>query len=196
MISRTLPPALYRAQQFFRALKVTLPKWAGGEPKELTATEVALSKTWLVTPAQLHLFKRMPVNDQRHALAVVRTLQGVGQHNFALLQAALLHDVGKSLGQPLMHRVLIVLLNAFWPGALVKLAQLVDDKRVEEVVAWRRPFVIHAQHPAIGAEWATAAGCDPLTVRLIARHQEVLAQNPASIEENLLAALQWADDLN
>jgi len=61
---------------------------------------------------------------------------------------------------------------------------------------WRYPFVIHAQHPALGAAWTEEAGCEPLAVKLIARHQEMLNGEPAGEEEKLLAALQWADDLN
>jgi hypothetical protein len=56
--------------------------------------------------------------------------------------------------------------------------------------------VVHAHHPAIGAAWAEEAGCEPLAVRLIARHQEALASEPIGEVEKLLAALQWADDLN
>jgi hypothetical protein len=159
----------------------------------------------------------MSPNDQRHAIAVVRTLQQAGYHQPPLMQAALLHDVGKSIGQPLIHRVLIVLFNAFWPSALKWLSreaasQQTDTKytsrrlqldynaftlqpSIQKAGWWRRPFVIHAQHPAISAAWAEETGCVPLAVRLIARHQDILAE-PTGEEENLLTALQWADDLN
>ena len=36
----------------------------------------------------------------------------------------------------------------------------------------RYPFWAHANHPQLGAEMAAAAGCDPLAVTLIRRHQE------------------------
>ena len=37
----------------------------------------------------------------------------------------------------------------------------------------RYPFWALANHPQLGAEMAAAAGCDPLAVMLIRRHQEM-----------------------
>jgi hypothetical protein len=214
-------PALYRAGQFFAAVKAVLL------PGDLTQADETLVYSILTTPAQQRLFARMSPNDRRHALAVVRTLQQAGYDRPALLQAALLHDVAKSLGQPIIHRVAIVLLKAFWPAALERVGEwqgteakwqmadsgwrMADGESGGQCQAsnpssfilhpssfpyWRRPFIIHAHHPAIGAAWAEEAGCDPLAVRLIVRHQEILTGQPADEEEKLLAALQWADDLN
>lgn len=196
-------PPFYRIFQFFAALKAYLPGWAGGG---LTGADTSLITTILTTPGQRHLFERMPPNDQRHAVAVARTLQEAGRHQPALLQAALLHDVAKSMGQPIIYRVLIVLLKAFWPAMLARLSESNNEQiangewyvKVEHssIPHWRRPFVIHAYHPVIGADWAVQAGCDSLAVRLIARHQDSLTTAPVTVEEELLAALQWADDLN
>ncbi|GIK41360.1 MAG: HDIG domain-containing protein [Chloroflexota bacterium] len=198
-------PALYRASQFFAAVKAVLL------PGGLTQADEALVTAILTAPAQQRLFARMSPNDRRHALAVVRTLQQAGYEQPALLQAALLHDVAKSLGQPILHRVAIVLLKAFWPAALERICEWrtangewrarIEDSSIRlfaysPIPYWRRPFVIHAHHPAIGAAWVEEAGCDPLAVRLIARHQETLTGQPAGEEEKLLAALQWADNLN
>ncbi len=193
MTSKTNHPAVYRASQFFVAVKACLPVWIGGINNNLFVANDTLFNTILPTPAQQTLFNQMSPNDQRHALAVARTLQEAGHTNLALLQAALLHDVGKSLGQPIVHRVLIVLFNAFWPAALQELSQVSGE--VAGLRWWRRPFVVHAQHPAIGATWATEAECDPLAITLIARHQEKLVDTSTE-EQKLLAALQWADDLN
>jgi hypothetical protein len=184
-------PARYRVYQFFTALKAMLPIWAGGGKGGLTTEDERLVRSILPAAGQQQLFARMSPNDQRHALAVARSLQQAGSDNPALLQAALLHDVGKSLGQPIIHRVLIVLLEAFWPAMLERLSTSPARAR-----AWRRPFVVHAQHPAIGAEWAQSAGCDPLAVSLIARHQEILSPTSTETEDKLLAALQWADNSN
>jgi hypothetical protein len=201
---KTTRPALYRAGQFFMAVKAVL--LAGGG---LTPADEALVTAILTTPAQQRLFTRMSPNDRRHALAVVRTLQQAGYDQPALLQAALLHDVAKSLGQPIFHRVAIVLLKAFWPGLLKRISEPTQQRMAKERMAkneWRmaihpssfilHPFIIHIHHPAIGAAWAEEAGCDPLVIRLIARHQETLTGQPAGEEEKLLVALQWADDLN
>ena len=190
---KTSHPALYRAGQFFVALKAYLPAWAGGVQGDLSPKDETLVKSILSTPAQQRLFERMPPNDQRHAIAATRTLRQAGHHQPALMQAALLHDVGKSLGQPIIHRVLIVLFNAFWPAALTWLETTSMD--VTTISRWRRPFVVHAQHPAIGAAWAKDAGCNSMAVSLIAKHQDRLSNESTEIEK-LLAALQWADDLN
>jgi hypothetical protein len=202
---KTTHPALYRAGQFFAAVKALLL------PGGLTQADEALVYSILITPAQQRLFAQMSPNDWRHALGVVRTLQQAGYDQPALLQAALLHDVAKSLGQPIIHRVAIVLLKAFWPAGLERVGEWrtangerrarIEDSSIRSfayspIPHWRRPFVIHAHHPAIGAAWAEEAGCDPLAVRLIARHQETLSGQLAGEEEKLLAALQWADDLN
>ena len=117
-VPKTNHPALYRAGQFFVALKAYLPSWAGGVRGNLSSQDTAVVKNILPTPSQQQLFARMSPNDQRHAVAVVRTLKDAGYTHPALMQAALLHDVAKSLGQPIIHRVLIVLLNTFWPAAL------------------------------------------------------------------------------
>ncbi len=60
---------------------------------------------------------------------------------------------------------------------------------------WRRPFVVHARHPEVGSRWAQEAGCTPLTVALIRRHQDGLTGRQTE-EDQLLAALQAADNLN
>jgi len=190
--SKSTHPALYRVYQFFVALKAGLPTRVGGVRNGLTAADATLVNSILTTPAQQHLFIRMPPNDQRHAVAAARMLQKAGHTEKALLQAALLHDVGKSLGQPIIHRVLIVLFAALWPAALNWLSRDPTNKlALEKISWWRRPFVIHAHHPAIGAEWAAQAGCDSLAVDLIARHEE--EPDP---QDKLLIALQWADNLN
>jgi len=180
-------PALYRSYQFFAAVKASLPR-------QLSPADAALVQSVLPTAAQQQLFACMPSNDQRHAVAVARMLQQAGHTHPALLQAALLHDVAKSIGQPILHRVAIVLLAAFWPALLARLAA--TEAHVLAVAWWRRPFVVHAHHPSIGAEWAGQANCLPLAVSLILRHQDKLAGPPATPADELLAALQWADNLN
>ena len=193
--SKSTHPALYRAYQFFAALQSSLPAWAGGiRQHRMPADDAKLVDTILATPAQQRLFARMPPNDQRHAIAVARSLKQAGDNDPALLQAALLHDVAKSLGQPIIHRVLIVLFEAFWPAALAWLSATPADTPAA-VGWWRRPFVVHAQHPALGAAWARKAGCDSLAVSLIDAHQDRLVDVSPELQ-TALAALQWADNLN
>ena len=190
-------PALYRSYQFIIALRAYLPGWAGGVRDKLAPGDEALIASILKTTAQRQLFARMPPNDRQHALAVVRALQQAGHNGPALLQAALLHDVAKSLGMPIFHRVAIVLLKAFWPASLNRLSTKTTYENIPSPFSFfLSPFIVHAHHPAIGAMWAEEAGCVPLTVRLIARHQDKLPANLTTDEDRLLAVLQAADNSN
>jgi len=175
--------------------------------------------TRILTPEAQALFRRQAIQDQRHALAVYHTLRRAGHTNPQLLAAGLLHDVGKTAAWlPAWQRAVIVLLNRFAPRLLARLSRGEPQDRswslskepalpVPPVPSaaegslskgWRRPFVVHAQHSEIGARWACEAGCSPLTVALIRRHQDKLASNsPLIVEEDqLLAALQAADSLS
>ena len=69
----------------------------------------------------------------------------------------------------------------------------------------RYPFWAHANHPQLGAEMAAAAGCDPLAVTLIRRHQETgrrrSRRSEQGAEEQMSTiltddALRTADDDN
>lgn len=142
----------------------------------------------VLNPAEQALFTRFGAPDRQHGVRVLQRLQDAGHQHPALLKAALLHDVGKTrvrLGW--MDRALVVAGGALLPSRARAWGN-------GEAAGWRRPFVVRAQHPAWGAEMAAAAGCDPLTVRLIRRHQEKLAGTAVTEEEKLLRALQWADD--
>jgi len=173
---------MYRAQQFFRALRARIEPVAWAEVEGL----------W--RPAQMVLFRRMPRYDQRHSLDVARTLRTAGHDHPDLLAAALLHDVAKSAGPlRLWHRVAIVLLKAFAPRWLDWLA------REAEPGHWRYPFYVHRVHPRVGARWAEEAGCSSLTVWLIACHQSLAGQGEEHCKASsrrLLVALRWADSQN
>jgi hypothetical protein len=145
------------------------------------------------------------MQDQRHALAVYRTLYQAGHTDPELLAAALLHDVGKAAAQlPAWRRAIIVLLDRFAPRLLARLSQgepqghalsLPKGHALSLSKGWRHSFVAHTRHPEVGARWAQEAGCSPLTVTLIRRHQDRLTS--CEIEEDqLLTALQAADSLN
>ncbi|MCY4409405.1 MAG: hypothetical protein OXC27_02990 [Caldilineaceae bacterium] len=177
-------------------------------------------------PAGLSRFRQMPVDAQRHSLNVLTTLQGAGWHDPDLAAAALLHDAGKlaaakaGLTFNAWVRTALVLLDTFAPTLAARLA-------VEEAAGgWRYLLHVHLAHPLIGAHWADADGCSPLTCWLIARHQDKtsLSDPPSNsvdgpnrrrtagevarwseVDEphlateermRLLRALQWADSQN
>jgi putative nucleotidyltransferase with HDIG domain len=117
-----------------------------------------------LTPAQLVLFCAMPINDQRHALDVLHQLLVAGRREPELLQAALLHDVGKSRGRVgLITRVLIVLLRRID-------GRLIEWLAAARGAAWRQSLYVHAHHARIGAELAEGVGSSPEVVRLIRQH--------------------------
>ena len=191
----------YRVGQFLRALT------ARASEEEV---EQAIR---ILTPEARALFRCQAVQDQRHALVVYHALRQAGHTNQQLLAAALLHDVGKAAARlPAWQRAVIVLLEHFAPCLLARLSQgeprgcalsLPKEPALPPRVlvavslpkGWSRPFVVHARHPEVGSRWAQDAGCTPLTVALIRRHQDGLTGRQTE-EDQLLAALQAADNLN
>lgn len=142
----------------------------------------------MLPPRLRALFARQSRADQAHAVRVCRRLAEEGHREPALLQAALLHDVGKILGIPLPYRVAVVLLRGLVPAWLSRLAAGGERRR------WLRPFVISGNHPALGARLAAEAGAAPAVVALITHHQD--ATIPDEQLAPLLVALQAADDEN
>ena len=120
----------------------------------------------------------------------MRMLRDAGHNQPALLVAALLHDVGKTLlPLTIWERSLIVLASIFLPHQTAVWGQ-------GEAVGWKRPFVVKMQHPAWSAEMVANAGSHTQAVELIQRHQDTIAPEEHSEEAELLRLLQWADDQN
>jgi len=133
----------------------------------------------------------MANHDQQHGLEVMRALARQYAGNQDLLAAALLHDVGKALYPlRLWERSLVVLARVLRPSWF----QRWSDER-QDPWGWRRPFVLYQHHPKWGAEMAAAAGCAPLTGRLIGRHHDPLPPTSPmdDPEDMLLRDLQQAD---
>jgi hypothetical protein len=179
--------AYYRSSQFFKAVGA----W-------VTDDERALVGTVLTTLPQQALFDRMPAADQRHAVDLLCALRAEGHDHPALMQAALLHDVAKSgAGITVFHRVAVVLLQAFRPSWLARLARDAEAGHFGwGGNLWQRPFARYIEHPAIGACWAEEAGCLPMAVSLIRRHQSPVSPSGETLEDQLLRLLQAADENN
>ncbi|MBC7232537.1 MAG: HD domain-containing protein [Chloroflexi bacterium] len=169
----------YRVRQFLAALGLF----------HVPVTEEALAN--YLRAAQIELFRRLSAAEQRHALAVLRTLQEAGHRETVLAQAALLHDVGKVGGHiRLWHRVATVLLQAIHPALLYRLA--LDNPR-----SWRYPFFVQLYHAQRGAEMAAQAGTHPLVVALIRWHHTPPEESDLDAAgQALLAALRAADETN
>jgi putative nucleotidyltransferase with HDIG domain len=128
------------------------------------------------------LFLSLPVNEQRHALNVLATVERLGDDDLLLRQAALLHDVGKGQADfSVLDRSLAVFLETVSPGLL----RLV--LRASPGFAAR--YQVYKDHAAIGAARLRALGALELA-EVIAEHH---LPNP-SLEAT--RRLRRADGLN
>jgi len=200
-----------------RRITRRIRQFVRGITASVSAEELQQAAQFLPT-AGLTRFQQMPVDAQRHSLNVLTTLQRAGWDDPDLAAAALLHDAGKlaaakaGLSLNAWVRTALVLIETFAPGLAARLT--VKDA----AGGWRYLLHVHLTHPRIGAHWAGADGCSPLTCWLIAHHQDktgraeaVLTsaddseirwaegrgrQGAAEDRMRLLAALQWADSQN
>ncbi len=170
----------YRVNQFAKALFA----WP------LTPDEISLVRDVLSQP-EMDLFMRLSVSERKHSLGVYQNLVAEGERNPALLKAALLHDVGKSLfplGLP--ERVGIVLGKRLFPERSKRWGKK-DGRGLTKM------FVVAERHPVWGAKMAENAGASPLVVQLIRKHHQRLPVGvDASDEVRLLQKLQRADQRN
>ena len=143
----------------------------------------------VLSGAAWRLYQGMPLGDRLHAQKVLMALREKGLGSRDLEQAALLHDVGKSMATlSLVHRVLIVLIEGLDKRLLERLAD-------SNPLSWRYPFYVHLRHAELGASLCLEAGCSPLTVALVRHHDSRLVppDSPAGLRIGLLE-LQEADD--
>ena len=123
------------------------------------ADEVALAHR-ILTAGAAALFDAMPVADRRHGLDVSARLLAAGHDDRELLAAALLHDAAKGRRMRLWHRVGGVLLEAFAPGLLRRLAS-------PNPTSWRHPFHLYLHHAELSAELVLASGGSERTAAFI-----------------------------
>src|SRR5512140_2101779 len=154
---------LYRVRQFVRT--VSAPR----NPPDLGELGA------LLTAEQQRLFATLAVVDQRHSLAVARALAAQGQTDPDLLRAALMHDIGKSLGRlALWERVAHVLLMHFAPRLVGRIGSAEKD-------GLGHGLYLLAHQAELGAQTAAQAGFSPEVVALVrgdgdARRQRALRE--------------------
>lgn len=137
------------------------------------------------------LFMQMDPSDQRHALAVARTV--MAKHGFQpglpsapLIQAALLHDAGKVRGDlSFLTRLAVGFLRRFSPGLQRRLAD-------REGGPLARACYVDLHHPARGAYMARTFGVSPEVAALIRAHHDP----PRPGEPKTLTHLREADGGN
>lgn len=153
-----LGAARYRTGQFFAALAARSGR-----------ADLDPAPARRILPDPLYeLFLRMPPEDRRHGLEVLARLEAdpavTPASDGPLLQAALLHDLGKAeAGVRIEHRIARVLARAIAPRLWRWLSGW--------PTGWRRPLWAVAHHPERGAVWAETAGAPPAVVELIRRHE-------------------------
>jgi hypothetical protein len=96
-------------------------------------------------PAELELWRQLPVADRRHSIEVARRFQSMGQWTRDETAGALLHDIGK-LRSGL--------------GTWIRVVATVVGPRTER-------FRLYHDHERIGADMLTAAGSAEVTVDLL-----------------------------
>lgn len=175
--------ARYRARQFLGALGAQV------DPVE----RAALLQAAHLPPALAALFVRMPRPYQWHALNVAQRVQGAGDP--ILLQAALLHDIGKwdpvsGRRVTLLVRVVTVLAHHL-PGGSGLLHRLSGGPPSPR--SPRYPWYLQAQHARLGAALAAQGGAPAEVVALI-RHHEAPAPPLSPAQRTRLRTLQAADD--
>lgn len=135
------------------------------------------------------LYYGMSRGDRSHARSVLRALCWQGLVPPALAQAALLHDVGKASARlTLIHRVVFVLLTAWARSLSERLAS-------SPTSCWRHAFYVQWHHAELGASRCAQAGCSPLVVELVRRHEPTEPTTGLSQKAcDMLQALRRADE--
>jgi putative nucleotidyltransferase with HDIG domain len=157
---------LHRLRQFATA----------GRPP--TAADYALGRAWLKDPL-FQLFTGQHPRDIAHTAATARWLIERGHDDPALIQAALLHDIGKG-EQRRLDRAAAVLATATRSERILGAA----DSRL----ATRRAIERTRIHADAGAHQLIARGADDRVVELTRAHHDP----PGT--DTVLALLQEADN--
>jgi hypothetical protein len=163
--------AIHRVSQFWRHSSA-----------RVSALEIRRAEA-ILGPTLLPFFLELPVNDRRHGLDVLATIDGtVSNPPNVLQQAALLHDMGKAgAALSVLERSVTVFLGALSPRLLRAALRLRPGLG--------RRYAIYAAHARLGAERLRAVGAAELAAVIAEHHSE----NPTL---EVTSALQRADRVN
>jgi putative nucleotidyltransferase with HDIG domain len=154
----------YRIGQFQRAKNAKLSK------KSLEFVRGKLGH------AEQILFFRMDIIDQVHSINVAKKLIKTDPKNInkKLIEIALLHDVGKSLGRlKISDRVIWVLLNAVSENLANKIA---EKGRSSSIRLFKSLWVLK-YHALLSAKLLKKKGMDQVVVYIVAKHHEAPKQD-------------------
>jgi CRISPR-associated nuclease/helicase Cas3-like protein len=163
--------ALHRVGQFWRHASARV------------SVEDAVSAERILGPELAPFFLSLPVNDQRHGLDVLETINRLETEPGRLLQqAALLHDVGKGgVRFSIIDRSLAVFVNAISPRLL--------DMMLSARPGFAARYRAYVDHARIGADRLRAAAATELAA--------VVAEHHATTPElDVTRRLQRADRRN
>lgn len=119
-------------------------------------------------------FLKLPPFDRQHLAACRTRLQEQGVTDQDLLDAALLHDLGKVDGPyhvRLVDRALRVILRAASPKTLSTLSE-------PPAAGWQAGLVLATHHPWVGSVRARSFGASERTCWLILHHEDRDPQDP------------------
>lgn len=160
----------------------------------ITDEDQAYIKCFL-RPEEQQLFWQMNLPEQRHALDVAYTAEKLaagrgGIDHRCLIQAALLHDVGKVRGDiSIPDKVMTVLADGFCPRIAKRLSKEGRGNRLSNM---RHAMYVYYRHAQRGADMLDACGAEPRLVEWVRRHHEP----PFPTDAAELELLKAADNLN
>ncbi|HKY15164.1 MAG TPA: HD domain-containing protein [Microthrixaceae bacterium] len=152
--------------------------WAGRFGRSLrpgapSAASQAWARGWLTDPEQV-LFLLMSHPDQHHSIGVARQVEAAldetgteldDEQRRAVVAAALLHDVGKTMaGLRTSGRVVATLSGAVGGKDLAE--------HWQDTSGFTRKVGLYLRYPTLGAEMLEVAGSHPWVIAWAAEHHE------------------------
>ncbi len=149
-----MQPVLHRVGQFWRHSSARVSSAEAARAREILGPRLA------------PFFLALPINDQRHGLDVLETLErDVGASDALLQQAALLHDMGKVDAHfSVVERSLTVFLETVAPPALAALLRARPE--------FRKRFEAYRNHAGVGAARLRAVGAADLAAVVEEHHAD------------------------